>query len=69
MCLHLNYGCDTFEDQEQCITSINNTEGGPTRARYRPGDVNETLINFTAKITEKVTEPACSHDKLLNCSY
>ncbi|CAM9937236.1 unnamed protein product, partial [Ascophyllum nodosum] len=53
MCLYVNYGCDTFEDEEQCITSINDTEGGPTRARYRPGDVNETLINFTANITEK----------------
>ena len=68
MCLYDTYGCDKLEYEEQCISSILDTEGGPTRARYRPGDVNETLIKFTTNITDQVTEPAFSHDKLSNWS-
>ena len=54
VCLHNTYGCDKYEYEEQCLSSIFDTEGGNTSAEYRPGDVNETTIEFTANITEKV---------------
>ncbi|CAN0315183.1 unnamed protein product, partial [Ascophyllum nodosum] len=53
VCLYDTYGCDKFEYEEQCLGSIFDTEGGSTRARYRPGDANETSINFTTNITDK----------------
>ena len=68
ICTQESYGCDEYGYREKCTKSINDTEGGPTTARYRPGDKDELNIYFTAKLTE-VTEPTFSQDKLLNFSY
>ena len=57
MCLYGNYGCDKREYEEQCVMSIWDTEGGPTSARFLLVDEDELNVNFTANITEKVTEP------------
>ena len=53
VCLYDNYGCDNSESERQCVMSIFDTEGGPTRATYRPGDDHETAINFTATSTDE----------------
>ncbi|CAN0463190.1 unnamed protein product, partial [Ascophyllum nodosum] len=63
ICTQESYGCDEEDYIEQCTKSINDTEGGPTTARYRPGDKDELNIYFTANFTE-VTEPTFSQDKL-----
>ncbi|CAN0164916.1 unnamed protein product, partial [Ascophyllum nodosum] len=60
VCLYDTYGCDDQAHEEQCVNSIFDTEGGSTRARYRPGDDNETLINFTVNLTEEVKVPTPS---------
>ena len=60
VCLYDTYGCDDQAYEEQCVDSIFDTEGGSTRARYRPGDDNETLINFTANLTKEVKISASS---------
>ena len=54
VCLYDTYGCDKLEYEEQCVSSIFDTEGGSTSARYRPGDVDETIINVSANFTEEV---------------
>ena len=54
ICLYNNYGCDKTEIEKECIMSVFDTEGGPTRATYRPGDDHETTINFTANVTDTV---------------
>ena len=38
--------------------SINDTEGGSTTARYRPGDIDEIPIRFTVGLTDKVSGPS-----------
>lgn len=55
VCLYDTYGCDAYEYEEQCVSSIFDTEGGSTTAVYRPGDPYESTINFTFELTEKVT--------------
>ncbi|CAN0053200.1 unnamed protein product, partial [Ascophyllum nodosum] len=54
ICTHASYGCDEYDDIQECARSINETEGGSTSATYRPGDLNETAINFAVNFTEKV---------------
>lgn len=55
VCLFNTYGCDDIDYEEKCVMSVNDTEGGFTRARYRPGNEGETPVYYTANVTDKVT--------------
>lgn len=51
VCLFNDYGCDSIEQRKNCVMSVNDTEGGPTRARYYPWQA-EDQQDISTKVGE-----------------
>eukprot|EP00752_Nemacystus_decipiens_P016554 g14796.t1 len=50
-CLYVDYGCDEFELEEDCVRSSNATEGGDSYAVFYPGGEYEQVIRGRPLIT------------------
>lgn len=55
VCLYDNYGCDSYEVEEECMRSSNATEGGTTGALFYPGGEYEQNITVNPRITPNVS--------------
>lgn len=63
-CLFDYYGCDELELEEECVSSMNSTEGGETRARYHPDGENEKNISVRYQLTQEVRKHTLVVDDL-----
>lgn len=56
VCLYVNYGCDEWELEEDCMRSSNATQGGATGAVFYPGGEYEQEIPAVPRITPNVSK-------------
>lgn len=55
VCLYVNYGCDEWELEKECMRSSNATEGGETGAIFYPGGEYEQIIDGVGRVTPNVS--------------
>lgn len=61
VCLYNYYGSDTLEQEEDCIYSVNDTEGGMPSAILNPDRVNSTTLRSHVLGGDEVNEVRSAH--------